>query len=270
MKPKLACNLSTAIIGLLQENRVRLGYLGLTRLDVLEQELDLALQYKPALLHIFESAGEKPQITGSYDWEYINKAIERAGSPHIGLHLQLKPEDWPAPIEIKYQDRHIARKIVEHLINNFAVVKRKLRCPVLFENVPYYGFRGTLRICVEPALMWQLVHGGIGMLLDVAHLRCTAYHLGVDVYSLASAWPLSSVREIHVSGSTIVEGKGLMDSHATLSEEDYEILDWLLERTNPEVVTLEYGGTDPEFEMMEDNVSAELEKQLKVLDGMIS
>ena len=262
--------MSPALLELLDSDRVRLDYLGLTRLEALDQELDLALQYGPALLHIFESAGKRPDIEAVYDWNYINKSIERAGSPHVGLHLQLKAEDWPEPIEIGHQERIQSKKIGERLIHNFTVANGKLSCSVLFENVPYYGFEGTVRTAIEPALMWNLVRVGVDMLLDVAHLRCTAYHLGVDVYSLASSWPLSAVREIHVSGPTIVDGKGLMDSHAALCDEDHKILEWLLKRTNAEVLTLEYGGTDPNYEMIEADVSAELVRQLTTLGRLIS
>ena len=69
MKPKLACNMSLPLIELLEGERVQLDFLGLTRLDVLNDELDLALRYKPALLHIFESAGHYPDLAERYDWD---------------------------------------------------------------------------------------------------------------------------------------------------------------------------------------------------------
>ena len=55
------------------------------------------------------------------------------------------------------------------------------------------------------------------------------------------ALPLDRVREIHVSG-TKVRSEGLRDAHVELTEEDYLDLKGLLERTNPEIVTIEYGG----------------------------
>jgi uncharacterized protein (UPF0276 family) len=155
-------------------------------------------------------------------------------------------------------------------MRNFSAVKKAAQCPVLFENLPYSGFHGTARITVEPALMWQLVKEGIGMLLDVAHLRCTAYHLGVDVCALASSWPLSAVREIHLSGPTVIDGQGLMDSHAAMADEDYTVFEWLLGHTQAEVVTLEYGGTDPKFEMLEEDISGELVKQLTALGEFLA
>jgi len=45
--------------------------------------------------------------------------------------------------------------------------------------------------------------------------------------------------EIHVSGPRLLDGV-LTDCHEPLQEEDYRLLAWVLERTRPRMVTLEY------------------------------
>jgi uncharacterized protein (UPF0276 family) len=51
--------------------------------------------------------------------------------------------------------------------------------------------------------------------------------------------PLEQAAQIHVSG---VKEKGghLQDMHETMQAEDYAILDWVLGKSKPKVVTLEY------------------------------
>ena len=51
--------------------------------------------------------------------------------------------------------------------------------------------------------------------------------------------PLERVVQIHVSGPRIKNGR-LFDAHDTLQEEDYALLEFALQRTQPRVLTLEY------------------------------
>lgn len=121
-----------------------------------------------------------------------------------------------------------------------------LKVPLLLENMDFMGCDlrlgyGVFRTSAEPALMWGLVEEeGVGVLLDLAHLRITADHLGVDAKALAKALPPHAVRELHVCGPTFTESVGLRDDHGEMSEEDYELLEWTLERTDAQVVTLGY------------------------------
>jgi uncharacterized protein (UPF0276 family) len=63
--------------------------------------------------------------------------------------------------------------------------------------------------------------------------------LGVDVYDYLDDLPLDRVVQLHVSGPRMREGR-LVDVHESLQETDYALLDFVLERTQPQVVTLEY------------------------------
>ena len=51
--------------------------------------------------------------------------------------------------------------------------------------------------------------------------------------------PLERAKQIHISGTRIQRGY-LCDAHETLGTEDYTLLKWALERTQPQIVTLEY------------------------------
>ena len=248
---------------------MQVDYLCLTRLEVAQREIDEAREWAPVLVHMLGRAGQPAERWESFDWSGLNAVIARAGAPHTAIHLDIRAEDWPREVELSVQKRHESEAMIARLRGTFASASAHLDCPVLFENVPYYGFHGALRVAVDPAVMWQLASDGVGMLLDVAHLRCTACHLGVDTRSLASSLPLSTVRELHVSGPETTEDDGLHDSHGILSSEDYDLIDWCLGRTDPEVLTLEYGGTDPEFDMDEGGMGESLVSQLTSLRKMI-
>jgi uncharacterized protein (UPF0276 family) len=269
MPLRVGCNYSAALVELLRAGRVAVDYLCLTRLEAVEEELREARAFSPVLIHVLGRAGVPPETWDSLDWQRLNRVIARADAPHVALHLDIRAEDWPRGVDLRAQERNETTEMIERIQAAFENAAQRLDCPLLFENVPYYGYRGAHRVCADPALMWQLAAKGVGMLLDVAHLRCTAYHLGVDVRGLARSMPLGAVRELHVSGPTAGEQDGLRDTHGVLSEEDYKLLAWLLEETDPAVVTLEYGGTDPAFEMEEADMAGSLQLQLYRLRDLV-
>ena len=78
-----------------------------------------------------------------------------------------------------------------------------------------------------------------GFVLDTGHARVSAAALGMDVHDYLSSLPLNRVMQVHVSGPRIRNG-GLVDAHESLQEIDYALLDFVLARTQPQVVTLEY------------------------------
>ena len=127
---------------------------------------------------------------------------------------------------------------------------------------------GVFRTSVEPALMWSLVEEGAGVMLDLAHLRVTAYHLGVDARAFARSLPLHAVRELHVSGPAFVAGLGLRDEHQEMAEEDYALLAWVLARTEVDIVTLEFPKTRTVRGTLEEQAEA-LERQLNKLKTML-
>lgn len=139
----------------------------------------------------------------------------------------------------------------------------ELPVPVLMENQPYYGARGTHWLTVDPGFIRSVVEEtGIGLLLGTARVRVAAAHLGVDAHAYLRALPLDRVREIHVAGPRLIDGQGLVDRHWEIQEEDYAFLAGALELASPRILTLAYGGTGPEFETRERNDPVGLERQI--------
>ena len=61
----------------------------------------------------------------------------------------------------------------------------------------------------------------------------------------------------------------MRDWHLELQEEDYRLMAWLLERTEPQMVTLEYGGTFPDDREAVADDPAALVRQLERLARMV-
>ena len=265
---KLTCNDSPPLRFLLEQGEVGLDFFKVGRLE----ELEAALFYRPVLIHVGFGIGDTVATYAGFDWNGLNALVKRSGSPHVAVHLEVSTHNWQGA-DLRVQNRAEVLQITEQLTALCRFLRDRLECPLLLENMDYMGSElkpgyGVFRASVKPALMWQLVETvGVGVLLDLAHLRVTAYHLGLDVYALARSLPLDKVREIHVSGPTFIDGLGLRDDHQELAEADYELLEWVLTQTNAEIVTLEYPKARTVQESFDRQVGA-LERQLIRLSAL--
>lgn len=118
-------------------------------------------------------------------------------------------------------------------------VQAQIDVPLLLENVPSWPQPWP---CPEadPEFIVRIVETiGCGFLLDTAHARMAARTFGQDVYIYLAALPLDRVVEVHVS-SPRYRDNAWHSNHEVLEEQDYAILRWLLARTAPQAITLEY------------------------------
>jgi uncharacterized protein DUF692 len=120
---------------------------------------------------------------------------------------------------------------------------------VLAENMPRWEESRPAYI-VDPAFIRGVVEeAGCHFLLDLAHARVSACNLGQDARDYIAQLPLDRLVEIHVSGPRPSPEDGrLTDAHQPLQREDYALLAWVLERTSPRAVTLEYIRDRPQLE----------------------
>lgn len=98
------------------------------------------------------------------------------------------------------------------------------------------------------------------LLLDIAHAKVTAKNSHESVYDYLNRLPLNKVKEIHIVGTAEKENVELRDWHLEMKEEDYEILQWTLLKSKPDIVTLEYGGPGEVFSWRSDKEA--LKRQL--------
>lgn len=132
-----------------------------------------------------------------------------------------------------------ARKAKKTFLHYLAQVKNAFEAPIILENLASLP-QSKYAYAADPALISEIVRSsGCGFLLDIAHARVASSYLGMKVHDYLECFPLDLVRQIHVSGAREINGT-LKDAHEAMQGEDYAILKWLLQRTNPAVVTLEY------------------------------
>jgi len=160
-------------------------------------------------------------------------------SPFVSLHITLT---FPGMVRVRKYGLPVPRpsnRVMERrLIKRVEQVKSALGKPVILENMP--GFP-KFPIEAQPDLITRICDmTDCDMLLDLGHARCGADNLDMDIYDYLSALPLHRVRQIHTHGARLGRWNKLEDAHEPMQAIDYEILSWLLDRTQPNMLTLEY------------------------------
>jgi hypothetical protein len=166
-------------------------------------------------------------------------------TPWISLHLSLVPT-WalffafrlgiglplPAP-----------ERLEERLIRRLRRMTPQFDRPAILENMPANRHLDNA-FESDPAMIGRVLDTlDVDMLLDLAHARVAAAFHRVPVKDFLAQFPLERVQQVHISGVRQVGGV-VQDAHETLSAEDYDLFQWTLARTQPEVVTLEYFRDD--------------------------
>ncbi|MFZ5354853.1 MAG: DUF692 family multinuclear iron-containing protein [Bacillota bacterium] len=259
---KIGCNLSTELMVLIDKQKLSVDYVkvALSKLDE-----KIPLEYKNYGILLLHGIGvDVPQHTGAanlenLDWDRVRYTIDFFDSKFIGLHCGAYMSDWQEE-EITYE------MVKERMGYCLKVWKRNLTIDILIENLPYtpYYEKNNSRIIkhsVSPRLINELcIEQEVGLLLDIAHAKVSASGLSIPVKEYLDALPLDRVREVHVVGTRDTVD-GLRDSHLEMDKEDYEILEYVIQRSNPEIVTLEYGGFGEHY-LWRSNIDA-IERQLK-------
>jgi len=159
----------------------------------------------------------------------------------ISIHLAIAPA-WVVLPALKFGIKlrvPSPDKLVKRLIVKIQRLKKKAAIPVILENMPASAVLDN-HCETDPRLIQEVINmTSCQMLLDLAHARVAANFHDMQIQEYIEALPLSEVRQLHISGVREKEGN-LIDAHETLQAIDYDLLAWVLPRTKPEVVTLEY------------------------------
>jgi len=239
-RPALSVHVSPHLLELLREGVVDVDYLKLG--PWLGQENVPTLDSdRPLLFH------SDLILSGSQPLSPATLAETRAwlaltGSPWLSAHIGFSCEavTWeqtfvPAP-GTRLLSRDEARA---NIVRNARQLAAAVSVPLLLENIPRFFNRAHDHV-TEPDFVAQVIaETGCDLLLDLAHVQVSAAALGYPVHDYLARLPLARTVEIHVSGPRLRDGV-LTDCHEPLQEEDYRLLAWVLERTRPRMVTLEY------------------------------
>ncbi len=239
---KLSVNLSNALIGLVQEGQVRIDAIETTEvvpLSVVEQARQ-QLPDMPFHLH-----------AGRFGMEWFNRqAFKRLlnfypQSPWISWHLA------PLPYLVTFAalrrgirlHQPPTRALVRRFIRKINKLQSLFKQPVILENMPVLPTGGYF-FESNPAVITRILdETGCPILLDLAHARISAQARTMPVEAYLLEMPLKRVVQVHLAGVTEQAGR-LIDTHQSLQEEDYVLLEWVLPRIQPQWVTLEYWRED--------------------------
>lgn len=260
----IGCNWSRALKYLLKKDAVKIDYIKSGAYGLFDEEFSTMSSLRPILLHglgYFEHTGMKNiEIV---DFNRANDLIEKCKSPHYGVHLSIKNSDMHPGMTDE--------EIYELMCSQIQIFKKNLSVPLLLENTPDSP-EDRATFDHYPYIMPEqfnrlLAENNVSFLLDLTHAKITAKYRGWDIHDYIKQLPLSRVVEIHVNGSGLDKDGFPADTHQAMEDEDYKLLEWVLNYTNPYLVTLEYNGTD-----MEDDstVINSLGKQLNKIENICS
>lgn len=252
---KFGCNYSDELMFLINQQQVdvdvvKMGYFG----PFVDLHDNIA-QTKDLLIHGFgwhEHIGMVDPVHNN-DWALINKVMKAYKNDYLAVHFSVYEQDMIGKSDPK--------KVLEEGLKTFI---KHSDVPVMIENMdhnPMYNRLCVMREAVEPKLITEMCEKyNLKLLLDTAHASVSAWHLNMDVYDYMSQMPLERVQEVHLVGTQLTEDQGLKDMHTPLKEHDYQLMDWLMERMTPEIITLEYGWPGQDFKWR--TVEEEIREQL--------
>jgi uncharacterized protein len=258
----IGCNWSKALNFLLEREEVKIDYIKFGAYGNFDKLFPTMRSMRPILLHglgYLEHTGMKN--IGMIDFNLANHLIAECNSPHLGIHLSIKNSDMDSGMT----DDDIHRRMCKHI----QIFKKDIRVPLLLENIPdspqeraifdHYPY-------IMPEQFSRLfTENEVSFLLDLTHAKITAQYHGWNVHEYIRQLPLNRVIEIHINGSGYDEEGFPADTHQAMENEDYRLLEWVLNYTNPDIVTLEYNGTKEESD---DTVICSLKKQLRKIQDI--
>lgn len=230
---QLGCNYSEELIELITKEKVEVSWIKLAKEDLYDTQFELIKNIRPGLFHIV------PYVLSNQDhqeWnlERLNKAISDCKSPHVGVHLRANEDDIKGVIT-----REVLK---EKALSKIRKGKRNIKSTYLIENMPITCLPEGYEALADPEFIKEICEeSGAGLLLDISHLKISAWYRGESEISYLKKLPLSMVKEIHVNGPRLIDNK-YCDSHLDMRAEDYLFLEEVLSMTQPSIVTLEYGG----------------------------
>lgn len=261
---RIGCNWSKALKYLLENGDVKIDYIKSGAYGTFDEEFNTMRSFRPILIHglgYLEHAGMKD--IGIVDFNFANSTIKKCGSPHYGLHLAIENSEMDPGMTDE--------DIYERMSRQIRIFKKHLSVPLLLENIPDSPYD---RVVYDhyPYIMPEQINravldNDVSFLLDLTHAKITALFHGWDIHEYIRRLPLERVAEIHVNGPGYDKDGFPADTHQAMGDEDYELLDWVLNFTNPAIVTLEYVGVEGEDY---DTIVCSLKKQLSEIQKICS
>ena len=162
-------------------------------------------------------------------------------SQWVSLHIELLPVH--VFLLSSCFGLHLAPPKIERVKSRFvrllSMVRDGVKIPVILENLPSLP-KEKYVYATDPTVITEIVRTtNSGFPLDIAHARAAASYCGMAIENYVEKLPLERTTQIHVSGVREKDGH-LQDAHEAMQDEDYAVLNWVLGKSEPKMVTLEY------------------------------
>lgn len=264
----IGCNWSESLKILLEKDAVKTDYIKSGAWGTFNEDFTVMRSMRPILLHglgYFEHTGMKNIET--VDFNFANNLIKKCDSPHYGIHLAIENSDM--------YDGMTDEDVYRRMCNIIGTFMKNLNVPLLLENVPDSP-QDRVVFDHYPYIMPEQYNrifneNGVSFLLDLTHAKITAEYHGWDVHDYIRKLPLDRISEIHVNGSGYDKDGFPDDTHESMKEEDYKLLQWVLCLSKPDIVTLEYSGKEWENQgTVISSLEMQLNKIYNILQGISS
>jgi uncharacterized protein (UPF0276 family) len=175
------------------------------------------------------------------------EALDRTGAPWLSAHLGFSAADVLFDVHMTARSPALPRtELLANICRNVRALAAAIPVPLILENLDYCPGGAYEHICEPDFIAAVLNETGAGLLLDLAHARVSASRMGLPIKEYLGQLPLERVRQLHISGPRSRDGV-LFDAHESLLDADYALLEWVLERTQPLALTLEYNREEAEL-----------------------
>lgn len=189
-----------------------------------------------------EYFGELKSFLDRYDTPWHSDHVCWSGHEGALLHDLL-----PVPFT-SASARRIAARVSE--------ARDRLERPMAVENISWYLELGKSQQDESAFLTELLETADCGLLLDVNNVFVNATNHGFDPKAWLERIPLERVWQLHIAGHEPWDDDLLVDTHgATVRDEVYDLLGYVIERIGPRPVLLERDSNIPPLSELLDEVA---------------
>jgi uncharacterized protein (UPF0276 family) len=143
---------------------------------------------------------------------------------------------------------------LDAVLKNLTAVKNVCPQPFLLENISYYFAMSDNDMTEAEFLTRTLEESDTGLLLDVNNVWINSVNLNFDPFEFLDSIPLDRTVQIHLAGGCQVEDI-IVDTHNTaVVEPVWDLLSYVLDRTEVKAILLEWDQDWPEFSVLVDHL----------------
>ena len=159
-----------------------------------------------------------------------------------------------------------SREALKHVVSRIRRVQSIIDRPFLIENISYYMTMPGGELSEAEFLSEVLEQADCGLLLDVNNVYVNSINHGFDAEEFLRQIPLERVVQLHIAGHK-KEDNLVIDTHgASVIEPVYELLRYVLQKTEVKAILLERDQNFPDFA----DILSELDKIRETSKGWMA